>query len=104
MLNFGTQHFVATLDSSYIEVLHLNGFNHGSFESYKENTHHSSFIMNCTLLFVLQPRMFSTKLAKVAFTINHLTRRLCGTAKWECQSPACQDFWAFATELCKHSD
>lgn len=56
------------------------------------------FITNCTLLYTLQPRTFSTELAKGAFAINHLSGRahLWGTAEWECQSPACQSFSAFA--------
>lgn len=43
------------------------------------------FNMNCTLIFALQPRTFTTELAKVTLTINHLTGRawLWGTAEWE---------------------
>ncbi|KAI3353674.1 hypothetical protein L3Q82_004918 [Scortum barcoo] len=43
------------------------------------------FITNCSILYALQPQMFSSEEAKVAFAINHLTGRaqLWGTAEWE---------------------
>eukprot|EP00066_Takifugu_rubripes_P023648 XP_011612914.1 PREDICTED: uncharacterized protein LOC105417912 [Takifugu rubripes] len=67
----------------------------GNPESY------DTFVVNCSLLFSLQPRTFATEAAKVAYTITHLTRRawLWGTAEWERQSEACSTFSAFATEL-----
>lgn len=39
----------------------------------------------------------------MAFAINHLTgrARLCGTAKWNRQTPACSSFQAFSKELHK---
>ena len=63
----------------------------------------SAFITNCTLLFALQPRTFSSEAAKVAYTINHLTgrARLWGTAEWDRQSPACSSFLTFTSELRK---
>lgn len=61
----------------------------------------SPFLTNCSILFALQPRTFTTERAKVAFTINQLTERarLWGTAEWERHTPACASFSAFAAEL-----
>lgn len=76
----------------------------GSPERFDGNPENCSpFLTNCTLFFALQPRTFASELAKVAFTINHLTgrARLWGTAEWDRQSPACQNFSAFAAELRK---
>ncbi|KAI3361596.1 hypothetical protein L3Q82_013736 [Scortum barcoo] len=49
------------------------------------------FIMNCSILYALQPQTFSSEEAKVAFAINHLMGRAClwGTAEWEQRTPAC---------------
>lgn len=61
------------------------------------------FIVNCSILFALQPQTFASERAKVAFTINLLTERarLWGTAEWERQTPACASFNAFTAELRK---
>lgn len=61
------------------------------------------FLTNCSILFALQPHTFSSEVAKVAFTINHLTERarLWGTAEWERKTPACSSFEAFSAELRK---
>ncbi|KAF7641874.1 hypothetical protein LDENG_00269710 [Lucifuga dentata] len=61
------------------------------------------FLTNCSILFALQPLTFSTKEAKVAYAISHLTRRarLWGTAEWDRHTSACSSFQAFAAELCK---
>uniref|UniRef100_A0A674NTP4 DUF4939 domain-containing protein n=1 Tax=Takifugu rubripes TaxID=31033 RepID=A0A674NTP4_TAKRU len=60
-----------------------------------------AFVVNCSLLFSLQPCTFITEAAKVAYTIKHLTGRawLWGTAEWERQSEACSTFSTFAAEL-----
>ncbi|TWW62655.1 hypothetical protein D4764_04G0013020 [Takifugu flavidus] len=62
-----------------------------------------AFVVNCSLLYSLQPRVFTTEAAKVAYTITHLTgwAWLWGTAEWERQSEACSTFSAFAAELRK---
>uniref|UniRef100_A0A674PID6 DUF4939 domain-containing protein n=1 Tax=Takifugu rubripes TaxID=31033 RepID=A0A674PID6_TAKRU len=73
-------------------------------ERYKGNPEScDAFVVNCSLLFSLQPRTFATEAAKVAYTITHLTGRawLWGTAEWERQSEACSTFSAFAAELRK---
>ncbi|KAF7649549.1 hypothetical protein LDENG_00139490 [Lucifuga dentata] len=61
------------------------------------------FLMNCSILFALQPLTFSTVKAKVAYGISHLTgrARLWGTAEWERCTNACSSFLTFAAELRK---
>ncbi len=61
------------------------------------------FLTNCSILFALQPRTFTTEEAKVAFTINHLTgrARLWRSAEWDRGTPACSSFLAFSEELLK---
>eukprot|EP00066_Takifugu_rubripes_P017527 XP_011606793.1 PREDICTED: uncharacterized protein LOC105417071 [Takifugu rubripes] len=76
----------------------------GEPEHYEGNPEScDSFVVNCSLLFSLQPRTFATEAAKVAYTITHLSGRawLWGTAEWERQSEACSTFSAFAAELHK---
>uniref|UniRef100_A0A8D3E617 Retrotransposon-derived protein PEG10 n=1 Tax=Scophthalmus maximus TaxID=52904 RepID=A0A8D3E617_SCOMX len=62
-----------------------------------------AFLMNCTLLFHLQPHTFASGDAKVAFAITHLTgrARLWGTAEWDRQTPACSLFRAFSEDFRK---
>ncbi|TWW53848.1 hypothetical protein D4764_0266300 [Takifugu flavidus] len=76
----------------------------GEPERYEGNPEScDALVVNCSLLFSLQPRTFTTEAAKVAYTITHLTGRawLWGTAEWERQSEACSTFSAFASELQK---
>jgi len=59
------------------------------------------FLMNCSILFALQPHTFAFEEAKVEFIINHLTGRahLWGTAKWERWTPTCGSLQWFTTEF-----
>ncbi|KAF7661785.1 hypothetical protein LDENG_00254450 [Lucifuga dentata] len=61
------------------------------------------FLINCSILFALQPLTFSNEEAKVAYAISHLTgrARMWGTAEWDRHTSACSSFQAFSAELRK---
>lgn len=60
-------------------------------------------MVNCSLLFSLQPRTFATEATKVGYTILRLAGWvwLWRTAEWERQSENCSTFSALAAELRK---
>lgn len=58
-------------------------------------------MMNCSILFALQPFTISSEEVEVAFTINHLIGR---DRLWETSErciPTSESFHSFAVELCK---
>ncbi|KAI5627233.1 hypothetical protein C0J50_13205 [Silurus asotus] len=61
------------------------------------------FIMQCDLIFSMQPSQFGTKRSKVAYVISLLSGRALrwATAEWESQSANCRSFAAFSAELRK---
>lgn len=60
----------------------------------------NALLTTCSILFALPPRTFMLESARGAFTVNHLTGRagLCGTAEWDCRTPASASFF---DDLCK---
>lgn len=71
-----------------------------------ESTQCRSFIIQCEVVFSLQPRTYSSDCAKVAFVISLLTGRArdWGVAVWESQAWCCSDFSAFKEEMIKVFD
>ena len=66
----------------------------------------SRFLLNCTLVFDLQPSSYATDKAKVAFCINLLRGKAAqwATALWSSHSPVLSSFSMFSTELSKVFD
>ncbi|KAI5090293.1 nephrocystin-4-like, partial [Silurus meridionalis] len=62
-----------------------------------------SFIMQCDLIFSMQPSQFGTERSKVAYVISLLSGRALrwATAEWESRSPNCGSFAGFSAELRK---
>lgn len=60
-----------------------------------------SFLSQCSLIFQLQPTTFPTDRAKVAYVITQLSGRAreWGTALWEAESPCCDDYKDFSSEM-----
>ncbi|KAF7641499.1 hypothetical protein LDENG_00279350, partial [Lucifuga dentata] len=60
-----------------------------------------SFLVNCSLLFELNPSSYSSERAKVAAVITHLTGRAWewATAEWDRQSAVCRAFRDFSAAL-----
>ena len=65
-----------------------------------------SFLAKCSLYFSLQPSLFSSEQAKVAFVITLLSGRAAqwGTTAWEKKLPCCSSFDLFSKELKKVFD
>ncbi|KAI5104624.1 nephrocystin-4-like, partial [Silurus meridionalis] len=65
------------------------------------------FIMQCDLIFSMQPSQFGTERSKVAYVISLLPSPMSGralrwaTAEWESQSANCRSFATFSAELRK---
>ncbi|KAI5607204.1 nephrocystin-4-like, partial [Silurus asotus] len=60
-----------------------------------------SFIMQCDLIFCMQPSQLGTKRSKVAYVISLLSGRALrwATAEWKSQSAHCRSFAVFSAEL-----
>ncbi|KAF7640671.1 hypothetical protein LDENG_00023900, partial [Lucifuga dentata] len=60
-----------------------------------------SFLVNCSLIFELNPSSYSSERAKVAAVITHLTGRAreWATAEWDWQSAMCRTFRDFSAAL-----
>jgi len=66
----------------------------------------SRFLLNCTLVFDLQPSSYSSDKAKIAFCVNLLRGKAAqwATALWSSHSPVLSSFSRFSTELRKVFD
>lgn len=66
----------------------------------------SRFLLNCTLVFDLQPASYSTDKAKIAFCVNLLRGKAAqwATALWTSHSAVLSSFLIFSTELRKVFD
>lgn len=71
-----------------------------------EPTNRRSFIIQCEVVFSLQPRTYATERSKVAYIISLLSGRArdWGAAVWESQSQSCFDFQLFKAEMIKVFD
>ncbi|KAK3512324.1 hypothetical protein QTP70_004617 [Hemibagrus guttatus] len=64
------------------------------------------FLMQCAVVFELQPSSFLSECSKVAYVISLLSgkARLWATTEWKRQSTICASYEAFTRELCKVFD